>query len=221
MLPQLRLLQLLSPVLPVGAYSYSQGLEWAVEDGWIKTLADFDRWLGELIDGPLAQQELPLLRKLYRTCTADDIERFDYWSHAAIAFRDTAELRAEERSRAGAYLRILDALPINIDKRYRHGMQQTPLATLARAAVTWDIDETSLLHAFSYNWLDAYIVNGVKIIPLGQSDGQVLLHSKLSDLSDAVVASLDTTAEALGYSVPSVAMASCWHEVQYSRIYRS
>ena len=221
MLPQLRLLQLLSPVLPVGAYSYSQGLEWAVKEGWIKTLADFDRWLGELIDGPLMQQELPLLRKLYNACVDDDIERFDYWSHAAIAFRDTAELRAEERSRAGAYLRIVDALPLEIDERYRTGMQQTSLATLDRAAVTWHIDEESLLHAFAYNWLDAYIVNGVKIIPLGQSDGQELLHAKLSDLSEAVVDSLDVTAEALGYSVPSVAMASCGHEVQYSRIYRS
>ena len=221
MLPQLRLLQLLSPVLPVGAYSYSQGLEWAVKEGWIKTLADFDRWLGELIDGPLMQQELPLLRKLYNACVDDDIERFDYWSHAAIAFRDTAELRAEERSRAGAYLRIVNALPLEIDERYRNGMQQTPLATLALAAATWHIDETSLLHAFAYNWLDAYIVNGVKIIPLGQSDGQELLHAKLSDLSEAVVESLDITAEALGYSVPSVAMASCGHEVQYSRIYRS
>ena len=61
----------------------------------------------------------------------------------------------------------------------------------------------------------------MKIIPLGQSDGQELLHAKLSDLSEAVVDSLDVTAEALGYSVPSVAMASCGHEVQYSRIYRS
>ena len=76
MLPQLRLLQLLSPVLPVGAYSYSQGLEWAVKQGWIESSPDLDIWLGELINGPLAQQDLPLLRNLYRACADDDIERF-------------------------------------------------------------------------------------------------------------------------------------------------
>ena len=221
MLPQLRLLQLLSPVLPVGAYSYSQGLEWAVKQGWIATLADLDSWLDELIGGPLSQQDLPLLRNLYRACRVSDLNQFDYWSHAAVAFRDTAELRAEERSRADAYLRVLNALSDDVDERYIHGMQQTALAAIASASVGWDIDEMDLLHAYAYNWLDAYIVNGVKIIPLGQSDGQKLLHSKLSDLSMAVTSSLDISDDAIGFSVPSVAMASCGHELQYSRIYRS
>lgn len=221
MLPRLRLLQLLSPVLPVGAYSYSQGFEWAVKQGWVQSYTDLERWLDELIDGPLAQQDLPLLRCLYRSCDDANVQCFDYWSHAAVAFRDSAELRAEERARARAYLRILDALPEEIDQHYRCAMHRTPFAAIAWASVRWGIDELSLLNAYAYNWLDAYIVNGVKIIPLGQSDGQALLHSKLPRLSQAVETSLSISADAIGFSVPSVTMASCGHELQYSRVYRS
>ncbi len=221
MLPQLKLLQLLSPVLPVGGYSYSQGLEWAVEQGWVVTVNDLGQWLDELIEGPLTQQELPLLRQLYYAFVDDDIQAIEYWSKAVVAFRDTSELRAEERARALAYMRVLDALPEVIAEPYRDSMQQTPFASMAWACVNWGIDEQSLLHAFAFNWLDAYIVNGVKIIPLGQTDGQVLLHDNLPKLTQAVTTSLTISAESIGYSVPAVAMASCGHESQYSRIYRS
>ncbi len=225
MLAQLRLMQLLSPVLPVGSYSYSQGLEWAVKQGWVVNREDLDQWLNELIKGSLAQQDLPLLRNLYQAFLNDDVQRISYWSHVAVALRDTAELRAEERARAQAFLRVLEALP---DDRpdakialYKDSLQQTPFAAMAWASVRWEIDELPLLYTFAYNWLDAAIVNGVKIIPLGQSDGQVLLHTKLPALQKAVETSLDVADDAIGFSVPSVSMASCNHEVQYSRIYRS
>ena len=177
MLSHLRLLQLLSPMLPVGSYSYSQGFEWAVEQHWITTEYDFERWLSELIEGPLAQQDLPLLRKLFYACINNDLSGFDYWSQMAIALRDTAELRAEERARGEAYLRILQALPGNVGDGYLTGIKRTPLAAIAWAAAQWDIEEQSLLSAYAFNWLEAYIINGVKIIPLGQTQGQTLLHA--------------------------------------------
>lgn len=221
MLANLRLMQLLSPVLPVGAYSYSQGLEWAVNEGWVTSRSDFEQWLNELVCGPLAQQELPLLRNIYRACANNDIQSVTYWCQETLAFRDTAESRAEERARATAYLRVLDALPDEVCDNYRANMQQTPFASIAWASVNWHIEEQALLHAFAYNWLDAYIVNGVKIIPLGQSDGQALLHAMLPKLSEAVDTALGVSNESIGFSVPAVAMASCGHEVQYSRVYRS
>lgn len=221
MLSQLRLNQLLSPVLPVGAYSYSQGLEWAVQAKWIDDNASFSLWIDELIQGPLAQQELPLLKNLYQGFFDADLSGVRYWSQLSMAFRDTAELRAEERHRALAYLRVMDSLPYVIDPQYRSSMEKTPLATIAWACVLWEIDLLSLLNAFAYNWLDAYIVNGVKMIPLGQSDGQALLHAKLPLLTQAVQRSISLADDDIGFSVPSVSMASCLHELQYSRIYRS
>ena len=221
MLSQLRLNQLLSPVLPVGAYSYSQGLEWAVHAGWVVNSDHLSVWLDELIEGPLAQQELPLLKNLYEAFLNKDSDRINYWSQRVVAFRDTAELRAEERARADAYLRVVDGLPYAIDPSFRNSMEKTPLATLAWSCVQWDIELRALLSAFAYNWLDAYVVNGVKIIPLGQSEGQYLLHTKLPLINNAVDTALNIADNAIGFSVPSVSMASCLHESQYSRIYRS
>lgn len=221
MLSQLRLNQLLSPVLPVGAYSYSQGLEWAVQAKWIDNGDSFNLWLDELIQGPLAQQELPLLKNLYQAFIDENLPSINYWSQMTVACRDTAELRAEEHARAAAYLRVVNNLPYTIEPQYRSSMENTSLTTIAWACVQWGIDLPSLLNAFAYNWLDAYIVNGVKLIPLGQSEGQALLHAKLPLLTQAVETSLRLSDDAIGFSVPLISMASCRHETQYSRIYRS
>jgi len=220
-LPHLRLLQLLSPALPVGSYSYSQGLEWAVEQQWISTEGEFERWLSEIIYGPLAQQDLPLLRKLYYACTEGDVSGFDYWSHMAIALRDTAELRAEERARGQAFQRVLVALFDRIGDRYMDGISRTPLAAIAWAAAQWDIEENPLLGAYAHNWLEAYVINGVKIIPLGQTQGQTLLHSLLPALCTAIDQSIIVEDACIGFSTPAIARASCGHESQYTRLYRS
>jgi urease accessory protein len=109
-LAHLRLLQLLSPVLPVGSFSYSQGLEWAVQDKWISDEKGFHQWLLEWLDGPLAQQDLPLLIRLYKAVKKADNDELDQWSQLVLATRDTKELREEELNRANAYLRVLKGL---------------------------------------------------------------------------------------------------------------
>jgi len=84
-LAHLRLLQFLSPAMPVGSYSYSQGLEWAVEAKWVIDEFTFVPWINSQIDSVLAQQELPLLVRLYHAVAQDDIEQFDYWCQFAMA----------------------------------------------------------------------------------------------------------------------------------------
>ena len=221
MLAHLRLLQLLSPMLPVGSYSYSQGLEWAVEQQWITTDIQFKAWLDELVRGPLAQQDLPLLRKLHSAVVQGDVREFDHWSHMALAMRDTAELRAEELSRAEAYHRVLIALPDRLEALYLPGVKRTPLAAIAWASAHWAIDENALLSAYAHSWLEAYIINGVKIIPLGQTQGQVILHSMSPSLCRAVETASGFEDSEIGFTSPAVSLASCAHETQYTRIYRS
>ncbi|MBX2840048.1 MAG: urease accessory protein UreF [Gammaproteobacteria bacterium] len=221
MLARLQLLQLLSPQLPIGSYSYSQGLEWAVAEGWIEEASTLRSWLEELIRGPLAQQDLPLLKVLYQTADNADKEAFDYWSQRALAFRDTAELRLEERARAEAYLRVFAALPLPSHSDFTTALSRTPLACVAWAAAQWKIDPADLLPAWAHNWLESSVINGVKIIPLGQSQGQQLLHSLLPAVSEAVEIAQCLDVECIGFSTPALSAASCRHELQHTRIFRS
>ena len=220
-LGHLRLLQLLSPMLPVGGFSYSQGLESAVEAGWVTDEAGFRQWLVEWIDGVMAKQELPLLIRLYEACQKEDLESIASWSQFALAARDTQELRQEELARANAYNRVLKSLWNDEVGLPSELLKQTPLASIAWAGAAWNIPLESLLLSYSHSWLETSVTSGVKIIPLGQSTGQRLLH-ELSPLLITAINKSHTVADRdIGFSMPSVSAISAMHEVQYSRVYRS
>ena len=113
MQPLLKLLQISSPASPVGAFSYSQGIEWAVEAGWIDNRPSLHQWLREQLEGTIAQQELPLLCRLYNACEQQDAARFSHWDQMAIAVRETAELRREESHRGRALTTLLESLGLD------------------------------------------------------------------------------------------------------------
>jgi urease accessory protein len=220
-LAQLRLLQLLSPALPVGSFSYSQGLEWAVEANWVDSEAPFRQWLAEWVDGALVYQELPFLLRLFKASVARDDNAIVEWSQFLLATRDTYELRQEELSRADAYVRVLKSLDLDMSSLPTAACKLTPLASIAWAAAQWNVSEQSLLISFSHNWLESAVTSGVKIIPLGQSAGQKIIHDLSPRLIDAVALSREVHDKNIGFSMPAVSMASCAHETQYSRLYRS
>jgi urease accessory protein len=220
-LAHLRLLQLLSPVLPVGSFSYSQGLEWAVQDKWISDEKDFLHWLLEWIDGSLAQQDLPLLIRLYNAANEAENEELDQWSQLVLATRDTKELREEELNRANAYLRVLKGLSMTNENLPIQAFRNSPLASIAWAAAQWSIPLDSLLLSYSHNWLENAVTNGVKLIPLGQTAGQRLIHDISPQILIAVENSKLVGDHEIGFSMPAISMASSAHETQYSRMYRS
>lgn len=220
-LAHLRLLQLLSPVLPVGTFSYSQGLEWAVHAQWVSDESEFHQWLVEWIDGPMAQQELPLLIRLYQSSQSEKLDEFAHWSQLVLATRDTQELRKEETDRANAYLRVLRGLCGDTVNLPVDSLELTPLASIAWASSSWKIPLSSLLLAYGHNWLENSVTNGVKLIPLGQTVGQQLIHNVSPNLIDAITHSESVLDDDIGFSMPSVSMASSAHETQYSRLYRS
>ena len=220
-LAHLRLLQLLSPVLPVGSFSYSQGLEWAVQDQWICDEKGFHQWLLEWIDGSLAQQDLPLLIRLYNAAIEANNEDLYHWSQLVLATRDTKELREEELNRANAYIRVLKGLCLTNEKMPMQAFRNTPLASIAWAAAQWAIPLDSLLLSYTHNWLENAVTNGVKLISLGQTAGQRLIHDVSRQILIAVENSKLVGDHEIGYSMPAISMASSAHETQYSRVYRS
>jgi len=228
----LQLLQLCSSNFPIGSYSYSLGLEWAVHQGWVNSRIDTEQWASELIKGALGQQELPFLCALYDAFNHHELARFDQLSALLVASRETMELREEERHRAYAMLGILESLGIPLSEDIRASVARTQLAGFACVGVHWGLAKRDLLSGFSFAWIESLVYAALKLVPLGQSEAQQTLVN-LGDLLSTTIDSViddnsnwvsDSPLSAAGvpvYSNPALAFASAKHETQYSRLFRS
>ncbi|WP_286913981.1 MULTISPECIES: urease accessory protein UreF [unclassified Pseudomonas] len=217
----LRLLQLASPGLPVGGFTYSQGLEWAVEAGWVADAAGFSAWQHEQLHDTLACLDWPVLARLYRACQADDAEAFAHWSRFLLANRETAELRLEEQQRGSAFARLLDGWQLGQAPAWRPSLELSQLGGMAWLAVHWSIPLRQLALGHAFAWLEGAVMAGVKLVPFGQQAAQTLLR----ELSGAFPALLDQALaledDQLGGGLPLLAIASSRHETQYTRLFRS
>ncbi|MFK8330556.1 urease accessory protein UreF [Pseudomonas sp. BJa5] len=217
----LRLLQLASPNLPVGGFTYSQGLEWAVETGWVKGADGFRAWQRQQLHDSLGYLDWPLLARLYRACQDQDAEAFAYWSRFLLANRETAELRLEERQRGMALARLLDGWQLCQAPAWRASLELSQLGGMAWLGAHWEIPLRDLALGYGFAWLEGAVMAGVKLVPFGQQAAQTLLH----DLSEALPAVLETALalpdDQLGGSLPLLAIASARHETQYTRLFRS
>ena len=221
MLPSIRLMQLISPSLPVGAYSYSQGVEWAVECGWISDRETLARWIIDIAHTNLAHMEIPLLYRLYNACEQNDLVALEEWSNYLLACRETAELRLEENNRARALSALLPEIGISVSEERKAILGQCQLAAFAHAAHDWQIPLDEAASGYLWGWLENITLAGIKIIPLGQTAGQKVL-AELSPLIPEIVSEgLTVTDDAIGASCTAQAIASSRHETQYTRIYRS
>ena len=92
----LQLLQLASPSLPIGGFAWSQGLEGAIEQGWLKNEADFSAWVQGVLQHAFVWQEIPLLARLHAAAWVNDAESLQHWNAVTLALRETSELRQED-----------------------------------------------------------------------------------------------------------------------------
>ncbi|QSA98966.1 urease accessory protein UreF [Methylococcus sp. EFPC2] len=220
-LPLLRLMQLVSPALPIGMYSYSQGQEKAVEDGWLADEAALAEWLEGLLEACLARTDLPVLARLYDAWKEDDGERVAHWSAILGACRETEELRLEDRQTGQALARVLGGLGVTRAEDWiRH--PQACLATLfALAGVTWSISRADVLTGYGWGWLENQVLCAIKLVPLGQTAGQRLLIRIAARIPQAVAQAANLSDEEIGGSSPLLAIAGSRHAFQYSRLFRS
>lgn len=217
----LRLLQLASPGLPVGGFTYSQGLEWAVEAGWVSTTEGFCNWQREQLHDTLGYLDWPLLARLYRACERADVEAFGHWSQFLLANRETAELRLEERQRGYALVRILDGWQLGQDLAWRPQLELTQLGAMAWLAVHWAIPLRQLALGLGFAWLEGAVMAGVKLVPFGQQAAQTVLRDLAAELPAVLDMALELDDEQLGGGLPLLAIASSRHETQYTRLFRS
>jgi urease accessory protein len=217
----LRLLQLVSPSLPIGSFTYSQGIEWAVESGWIRDLGDLEDWLEGLLHGPLAQVDLPLLLRIQAAAEARDRESLATWTNWLLASRETAELRAEESNRGRAFADLLVAWGLEGAGDWRPQLARSQAAGFAFAAAAWAIDPRVAATGYAWAWLEGLVLAAVKIVPLGQTQGQQALVRLAAQVPGALELALTLDDDGIGASSPVLAIASCRHETQYTRLFRS
>jgi len=217
----IRLFQLSSSVLPVGGFTYSQGLEYAVECDWIKTEADLCDWLADLITSNLQPLDLPILMRLYQACEQADELLLTKWVQQLIAYRETSELRLEESNRGRAMTRLLIDLELEYAEDWQQSLNKTQLAGMALAGQQWQIPLAQLMQGYAWSWLENMVISGVKLVPLGQAAGQRILRDLADNLSVACDVASQLNDDDLGSSTPALAYASAMHETQYTRLYRS
>lgn len=218
---RLRLLQLASSNLPVGGYSWSQGLEWAVEAGWIKDTAAFAHWQTQQMEKGFFHVDLPLFARLYRAWQQNDMGAATRWTSWLLACRETRELREEERNRGQAFTRLLYDWQPECPSEWRALFNQSQLCGMAWLGVRWQIELKELALTLGYAWIESAVMAGVKLVPFGQQAAQKLIMTLCEQYAAGVERGLNCPDELIGSATPLSAIASARHETQYSRIFRS
>lgn len=216
-----RLLQLASPALPVGSFAYSQGLEWAVQAGWVRDERTLERWVAASLPHTIMMVDVPLLARLYRCREAGDHSGWRRWAAVLQASRETAELRAEERARGQAFAQALAAMGVDGGSEDQAGPLTSFAGGFALAAVHFGIALPSAAVGYVWAWLENAVIAGVKLVPLGQSAGQRILVRLGPVVADVAESGLAVADDDIGGAVAAVAIASSLHETQYTRLFRS
>lgn len=217
----LRLLQLASPMLPVGAYAYSQGLEWAVERGWVCDEDSAAHWIEGVMAHSLGRLDVPLLARLHRAWRQDDEQAVHRLSRYLDAARESAELKAEQRQLGQSLARLLAALDMDAARPWTDIAYSSFATLFALAAVRWEVDESATLNAYLWAWGENQVAAAMKLVPLGQTAGQRILSRLITRIPDLVAHAAELADDQLGFFAPRLALASAQHETQYTRLFRS
>ena len=223
----LRLQSWLSPAFPMGSYSYSHGIEWAVEAGHIRDRKSLVDWLeADLCDGS-GRNEAIFFSEAWRCTVEDDRPRLFEVAELAAAFRGTSEFALESSQQAAACLVTLrqvwpDLVVDWLSEVLRERQVQPALAVvLGVRSARQGIPASLALPAFLQSYVANLVTAGVRLIPLGQTDGQFAIARLEESVMAAGAQAEATTIDDLGSAAFMVDLASAAHETQYTRLFRS
>ncbi|GAB3465491.1 urease accessory protein UreF [Azotobacter salinestris] len=218
------LLRLASPQLPIGGYSYSQGLELAVEQGLVRDPQTARRWLEDQLLLNLARFEAPLLLAQCMAAADGDWTALEALAERHRASRETRELHLESRQMGYSLRQLLEDLP-ELDAPSRAFLARSAEPGLALAwalaARAWGIAPADALAAWLWSWLENQLAVLMKTLPLGQQAAQRLTSLLLPTLSEARRIASEREPDDWGSAAFGLALASMAHERQYSRLFRS
>jgi urease accessory protein len=217
----MRLLQLSSSALPVGAYSYSEGLEYLVDSGKIDNSDRLQRWLTQELRYGSIRMEAAILVRAYQAIAAQDIDTLWYWNDWLSVARETEELRLQSWQMGQSLVRLMQNLQPSLDLCLARDKNYNFAIAFAIAAERWQIDLETTAIGYLYSWASNLVGAGVKMIPLGQTVGQQMLLDLQPCIADTGREVLHLTDDELEACTWGLSLASMAHEIQYARLFRS
>lgn len=222
-----RLMAWLSPAFPVGAFAYSHGIECAIERGQVRDRETLAGWVEAIVCRGAGAVDAVLFREAWIAAAADDMDALGRITELGSAWRGSAETALESGTQGTAFLdTVVEAWPDPRLSEWREGFRVEGLqpayavvvgAAAGRMGLPLALSLSAFLQAFAANLVSA----GVRLIPLGQTDGQRIVAGLEDPLAATVEAALVRTLEDIGTATPMVDWTSMLHETQYTRLFRS
>lgn len=222
----LQILWLASPALPVGGFSYSEGLEAAVDAGWVTDEGSAADWLADQLHLGLARADLAVVAQAIPAWRRNDLERIGALNQWMLRTRETQELRLQTEQMGRSLLewaRQLGELGAGLFEQMRSARLDPPtypVACACAASRTGASVRDSLL-GFAFGWAENLVQAAIKSVPLGQGAGQRMLARLAQQIPQAVDHAIALPDEHRQAFTPLLAILSARHETQYSRLFRS
>jgi len=214
----LSLLQLASPALPIGAYSYSEGVEFLSNQGIIFDSDSLDHWLRQELKYGSIRIDSAVLVRTFQGVEMGDFSKIIFWNHWLSAQRESEELRCQSWQMGNALIKLFNDIG---------NVQEIPLEpcnyaiAFGMVSFYWEITLFDALSSFLFCWASNLVSAGIRSIPIGQTAGQRILfnlHTKIIETIPCILALQDDELESCNIGL---VLASIGHETQYSRLFRS
>lgn len=222
----LRTLWLASPTLPVGGFSYSEGLEAAVDADHVRDEASAADWLADQLHLGLARSDLAVVAQAIPAWQRHDLARIAQFNDWVLATRETQEFRLQTEQMGRSLLvwaQSLGALGNGVHEQLLAAQLQPPTypVAMACAAAASGAALTDSLTGYAFGWAENMVQAAIKSVPLGQSGGQRMLARLVGEIPAAVDHALSLGDDQRQAFTPMLAILSARHETQYSRLFRS
>jgi urease accessory protein len=219
----LQLIWLASPALPIGGFSYSEGLEAAIDHGLVHDEHSAAEWLVDQLHLTQSRGDMAVLGQMVTAWQALDHERLEALSEWVHATRESAELRLQSEQMGRSmleWLRNQDAIDADTIAMCNHWVPTYPLMfALALSRTGASLEQC--LQAYAFGWAENMVQAAIKSVPLGQNSGQRILTKLAQHIAPAVSHAMQVNDDTRQAFSPMLAILSAQHETQYSRLFRS
>jgi urease accessory protein len=215
------MLQLSSSLCPIGAFAYSQGLETAIERGWVRSETELAAWLSGIGAHALARLDLPLLRQAYAAALDADQVRLSALAERLLASREARELAEQERQLGSSLASLLVNLGVVAAEPFRGHPSASYVVSFAIGAAHFGLGLELALTGYCFAWCEQQVSAASRLVPLGHMAAQRALSEVLAQVPRWLALAQALPEAQIGSSTPGLAMSVAWHETQYTRLFRS